>query len=124
MLRVIGPHGGKLTTGRATGPVERTLLTTRSIEYDAVMVAGGTGGLVDIRLDILLQEAFRHAKPIGAWGDGVQVLDHAGIDISAPGVLVSERSTVAWRKDLVRALGLHRVWERVPLITGGPPESA
>ena len=123
VFRVVGPHGGTLTTGKATSPVDRTLLTTRSIEYDALIVAGRTGGLVDIRLDILLQEAFRHAKPVGAWGDGAQALEHAGIDVSAPGVLVSERSTVAWRKELLRALGLHRVWERVPLITGGPPES-
>ena len=69
-----------------------------------------------------MRDSTGHAKPVGAWGDGVQALERAGLDTSAPGVFVSERSTVAWRKDLLRALGLHRVWERVPLLTDGPPE--
>ena len=121
MLRLIAPHGGKVTTAKSVETVDRTLLTTRSVEYDAVLVAGGSGGLVDIKLDVLLQEVFRHAKPIGAWGDGVQCLQRAGIPVDAAGVLVATRATAAQRKDLVRALGLHRVWARVPLITGGPP---
>jgi catalase len=66
---------------------------------------------------------FRHAKPLGAWGDGVKALERAGIDPAAPGVLVSRTPTAAQRTALLKALGLHRVWERVPLITGGPPAS-
>jgi catalase len=121
VLHVIAPHGGTVTSGRASETATRTLLTTRSIEYDAVLVAGRTGGFADIRLTVLLQEMFRHAKPLGAWGDGEQVLVDAGIDVDAPGVLVAGSATAAQRKELLRALGLHRVWERVPLITGGPP---
>jgi catalase len=123
VVRVIAPHGGTVTAGRASAVVERTLLTTRSIEYDALLVAGKTADLTDVRLDILLQEMFRHAKPLGAWGDGVKALERAGIDPAAPGVLVSRTPTAAQRKALLKALGLHRVWDRVPLITGGPPAS-
>jgi catalase len=121
VLHVIAPHGGTVTSKAASVPATRTLLTTRSIEYDAVLVAGRTGGFSDIRLTVLLQEMFRHAKPLGAWGDGEQVLRDAGIDVEAPGVLVAASATAAQRKELLKALGLHRVWERVPLITGGPP---
>jgi catalase len=121
VLHVIAPHGGTVTSGRATDTATRTLLTTRSIEYDAVVVAGRTSGFSDIRLTVLLQEMFRHAKPLAAWGDGQQVLLDAGIDVEAPGVLIAASATAAQRKDLLKALGLHRVWERVPLITGGPP---
>jgi hypothetical protein len=46
--------------------VERTLLTTRSIEFDAVLIAGGTAGLRDVKLSVLLQEAFRHCKALAA----------------------------------------------------------
>jgi catalase len=120
VLRVIAPHGGFIRTGRAQELVERTLLTTRSVEYDAVVIAAKTP-IVDIRLDVLLQEAFRHAKPLAAWGDGGQALTRAGIDVGAPGVLVSNSMTIASRKELVKALGLHRVWARVPLITGDAP---
>ena len=116
MLRLIAPHGGKVTTGKSVETVDRTLLTTRSVEFDAVLVAGGSPGLVDIKLDVLLQEVFRHAKPIGAWGDGVQCLQRAGIPVDAAGVLVATQATAAQRKDLVWALGLHRVWgARSPL---------
>jgi catalase len=121
VLRIIAPHGGQIKAARLSETVDRTLLTTRSVEYDAVLVAGGSGGLVDIKLDVLLQEVFRHAKPVGAWGDGVQCLERAGIPTDAPGVSVATRATAGQRKDLVRSLGLHRVWARVPLITGGPP---
>ena len=33
----------------------------------------------------MLQEAFRHLKAIGAWGDGVDVLADAGIQPGLPG---------------------------------------
>ena len=50
--------------------VDRTLLTARSVEFDALVVAGGTTPTGDIKLTLLLQEAFRHCKALGAWGDG------------------------------------------------------
>ena len=70
VLHVIAPHGGTVSKGRNTEIVERTFLTTRSIEFDAIVVAGGAGSLVDIKTIILLQETFRHCKAIAAWGDG------------------------------------------------------
>jgi catalase len=65
------PVGGKLKSGRRTEIVERTLLTARSVEFDAVVIAAGTPPIRDIKLMTLLQEAFRHCKPVAAWGDGV-----------------------------------------------------
>ena len=122
VVRVIAPIGGVLAKGARSEIIERTLLTTRSIEYDAILVAGGAGALADIKLTILLQEAFRHAKPIGAWGDGEQALITAGIDTSAPGILLSDAVVSAYTKGLIEALGLHRVWERAPLVmaSAGP----
>ena len=54
------------------------MLTTRSIEFDAVVVAAGTTPSNDIELVVLLQEAFRHCKALGAWGDGTAALTGAG----------------------------------------------
>jgi catalase len=115
-VRVIAPVGGVLKKGAASEIIERTLLTTRSVEYDAILVAGGTGGLADIKLSVLLQEAFRHAKVLGAWGDGEQTLRAAGIDTTAPGVLIGDSVVAAYTKDLIAAVGLHRVWDRTPLV--------
>ena len=75
---VVASAGGVLSHGARRETVERTLLTARSIEFDAVVVAGGTTPSGDIKLVLLLQEAFRHAKVLGAWGDGTAVLEAAG----------------------------------------------
>ena len=112
VLRVIAPVGGVLKKGRAQEVVERTLLATRSIEYDAVLVAAGAADLRDPRLDVLLQEVFRHCKVLGAWGDGVDVLEAAGIDTAAPGVLIRDAVAKDYATALISAVGLHRVWDR------------
>ncbi len=65
---VTAPLGGVLKSGRRSVIVERTLLTARSIEYDAVVVAAGTTPTHDIKLIVLLQEAFRHCKAVGGLG--------------------------------------------------------
>ncbi|MGB0100046.1 MAG: catalase [Nocardioides sp.] len=122
---VIAPRGGKLSDGTT---VQRTFAATRSVEFDAVLVAGapepapdalaardskaGEGGSpqLDPRVVLLLQECFRHAKAIGAWGAGTGALEIAGV-ADAPGVVTgSDPATVF---DAVHAaLGAHRVWER------------
>jgi catalase len=100
VVRVIAPVGGP--------GVERTFQTARSVEFDAVIAATAT---TDLQIMVLLQEAFRHAKPIGVWGKGEQTLANAGIDVKAPGILLDpDADTVA------AALGAHRVWDRVPLL--------
>nr|WP_275411358.1 catalase [Actinoplanes digitatis] len=116
-VRVIAAAGGVLRKGARSEIIERTLLTTRSIEYDAVLVADGAGSLADLRLSVLLEEAFRHAKVLGAWGDGKQALRAAGIDTKAPGILLDDAVVAAYTKRLIDAVGLHRVWDRVPLVT-------
>jgi catalase len=115
-LRVIAETGGKLANGGATETVDRTLLTTRSIEYDAIIV--GTA-LRDPRLTLLLTEANRHLKTLGCWGDGDQVLGAAGIDISAPGVVTAAKPTPGFLAELIAGIRMHRVWDRATNTTAG-----
>ena len=119
VLRVIAPAGGTLHGDRSSEIVERTLLTTRSVEFDAVVIAGGTAGLRDVKLTVLLQEAFRHCKPLAAWGNGAQVLVDAGIDATAPGIVLAGATDGDLAAELVRLLGLHRVWDRAQLVMAG-----
>ncbi len=119
VLHVISARGGDLSKGNRTEIIERTFLTTRSIEFDAVVVADGSGDIRDVRVDVLLQETYRHCKAIAAWGDGQDLLTAAGIDVEAPGVLVSAGATVAHRKALLKAIGLHRAWDRAERIMRG-----
>jgi catalase len=112
VLRLLAPSGGMIKRGRSAQTVERTFLTTRSIEYDALVIAAGNPSLKDIKLTILLGELFRHCKVIGAWGDGKQVLTAAGIDVTAPGILLAEGVARPYTTDLFAAIGLHRAWAR------------
>ena len=106
---VIAPIGGVLGAGAKATIVKRTAATARSIEFDALLVAGGTSVTGDIKQTILLHEVFRQCKAIGAWGEGAAVLQAAGIDVSGPGVLVGAAVDKTFTDSLVLALGLHRV---------------
>jgi catalase len=116
LLRVIAPHGGQLKKGRQVEIVERTFATGRSIEFDALLVADGAPKDGDFRALVMLQEAFRHLKAIGAWGDGVTVLADAGIEPDHPGVLTGRKANGKLATGLIGALGMHRAWDRTPLV--------
>jgi catalase len=109
---VTAPFGRELKSGRRSVVVERTLLTARSIEYDAIVIAAGTAPTNDVKLIVLLQEAFRHCKAVGAWGDGTAALEAAGIGLGSPGVLVADSVDKSFTDALGNAVGLHRVWDR------------
>ena len=113
---VIAPVGGVLGIGARTESVDRTLLTTRSVEFDAPVVAGGTAPAADVKLTVLLQEAFRHCKALGAWGDGTKILEAAGIAAGAPGVVTSNAAGKSFTDQLAAAVGLHRAWDRAPAV--------
>ena len=113
---VIAPVGGVLKAGRRSVTVDRTLATARSIEFDALVVAGGTASTGDIKLVVLLQEAFRHCKALAAWGDGAAVLKSARISPKDPGVAVADDVDKGFVTSLSAALGLHRAWDRAPRV--------
>ncbi|CAN5553834.1 catalase CatB [soil metagenome] len=113
---VVAPVGGVLKSGRRQVTVDRTLVTARSIEFDALVVADGTEATADIKLVVLLQEAFRHCKAVAAWGDGHAVLKSARIPLKGPGIQVAQSMDKAFVTDLAAALGLHRAWDRAPKV--------
>jgi catalase len=105
---VIGPHGGKLVSDSVVVPISRTFDTARSIEFDALLLAGAPA---DPRLEILLTEMFRHGKAIGAWSDAITLLDNAGIAAS-DGVVTGEDSGSVLEQ-VITLLKSHRVWSRL-----------
>jgi catalase len=91
ICEVLAPHGGELEGGIA---VDRPLLTMASVLYDAVLVAGGDGvgtlrgNGAAVRY---VAESFKHAKPVAALGDGVELLREAplgGVNLSDNGLVV------------------------------------
>jgi catalase len=111
--------------------VQRTFANARSIEFDAILVADapapgadaygardakadhGAQADVDPRVVLLLTEAYRHGKAVGAWSGGVSALDAAGIAPDAPGVVTGDEAgpVLDGVKEL---LAEHRVWDRFP----------
>jgi len=123
---LIAPHGGMV----AGLPVQRTFATARSVEFDAVLLAGSPppapdalpsrdakagaaeSVAVDPRVLLLVDECWRHAKAIGAWGAGVTVLEQEAV-AGAPGVVTAESGEAAFTA-VQQLLAAHRVWERFP----------
>ena len=125
---LIAPNAAPLPDGT---PVQRTYLTARSVEFDALIFAttapdspgqsptshgldakvGDPTGHADVdpRLVLLAAETYRHAKAIGFSPDS-PVPAAAAISTDAPGIFVGAPEATA--PQLFDALRSHRVWER------------
>jgi len=127
---VIAPHGGVLGDDDDPVTVQRTFAGARSVEFDAILLAGSPApapdaygardakaapdaGVADPRVVLMLAEAYRHAKPIGGWGNAAAALEAAGIVAADAGVCVDDDSGRCV-DEAVRLLASHRVWERFP----------
>ena len=128
---VIAPQGGKLGESII---VQRTYLTARSTEFDAILLAGAGAGApgndamdsreakagdpsehpsVDPRVSLMIAEAFRHAKAIGGWGNAANALAAAGVPSTAAGLVIADDPSAVL--DGIQALlAHHRVWDRFP----------
>jgi catalase len=123
---IIAPHGGSLQDGLHA---QRTFLTARSVEFDALLLAASpppapdappsrdasTGGpaTVDPRVITMIEECFRHAKAIGGWGTAKSALESAGATTADAGVIVGE-DPIEVLNQIIALLGGHRVWDRIP----------
>jgi catalase len=128
---VIAAHGGQVA---GDVPVQRTFATGRSVELDALLLAasplpapdalpsrdakagaagGPAGSAVDPRVRLLVEECYRHAKAIGAWGRGVDALAAGGCTADDAGVVVGDSGS-AVLGEVLGLLASHRVWERFP----------
>ncbi|WP_372698156.1 catalase [Arthrobacter sp. JSM 101049] len=125
---LIAPTGGRLADG---SPVDRTFLTGRSMEYDALILAAAPAagpdaqtdldtkagavvppqaGDLDPRLVLLLQEVYRQAKAIILAGPGAGVMAGSGLPVESPGVREAAPDQAV--EAAAELLASHRVWER------------
>ncbi|OBH00362.1 catalase HPII [Mycobacterium sp. E2699] len=135
VVEVLAPVAGGTLRGGSGGElaVDRAFTTMASVLYDAVVVACGPDSVETLSRDgyavHFVVEAYKHLKPIGAYGAGIKLLRAAHIDArlasdSEPATdVVSDRSVVtttaaadefpdAFAADFAAALARHRCWER------------
>ncbi|GAA4402503.1 catalase CatB [Fodinibacter luteus] len=123
---LVAPRGGPVWPDRAE-VAHRTLLTARSVEFDAVVLvsvpppapnalqpldtkaAAVATPAVDARVSLLVDEVYRHAKAIGIVG-GADTATAVGLSEAVPGVHVGSADAVV--EDLLASMRRHRVWER------------
>ncbi len=67
------------------------------------------------KAQLIVQEAYRHHKPIAAWGAGVEALSNYGIPAGADGVVAATRMSATFAKNVTTAIAWHRHWNRVAI---------
>lgn len=130
---IVAPTGGPLDEDSGL-VAQRTFLTARSVEFDALILAGSPppgpdavpardakagapGGAVDTRVVLMVQECHRHSKAIGAWRGGRTGLEAAGAAAGLGIVLDDDPAKVLGT--MTSLLTAHRVWERFPATIAG-----
>ena len=124
---VIAPRLGFIS-GRNDGdiPVDKSLLTTASVFYDAVYVPGGTNSVAALEAEPdaihFLNEAFKHCKAIAADDDALQVLeatyfarklpeDNDDDTVNTEGIIIGiDAEEIA--RQFIEAIKQHRFWDR------------
>jgi len=114
---VIGTHEGTLT-GAGGGSVfaEKSLLTTESVQYDALYLPGGKASIAALSAngDALhfVEEAYKHYKSIAATAEGRELIKAAvGSVDSQPGIVVGAHAG-AIADSFVASIAKDRHWTR------------
>ena len=111
--------------------VDKNYLAAASVMYDAVYVPGGKESVDTLKMQgdaiHFANEAFRHCKPLGATGEGIELFKAANFpDIKFAGKAsadkaVSDKGVVTSRKEggsdsfttsFIDAIAKHRYWDR------------
>jgi catalase len=126
-VKIVAPHGGSLQgAGGEELAVDFSLLTTASVLFDAVYVAGGDQSAAALRRDAkalhFVNEAYKHCKAIAATGAGVDLLEasYLGTLKGAGEAAGADAGVIAGRdakvgsvaKAFIQAIAQHRHWSR------------
>ncbi len=131
VVEVLAPVAGGTLRGGSGGelPVDRAFTTMASVLYDAVVVACGPDSVSTLSRDgyavHFVAEAYKHLKPIGAYGAGIDLLRAAHIEnrLADDTGVVSDQSVVTttaaadelpdeFVEEFAAALAQHRCWQR------------
>ncbi|MDB5303893.1 MAG: katE, partial [Phycisphaerales bacterium] len=126
LSEVIARFAGTVKTAAGKDlAVERAAPNAASVIYDAVFVPGGAESVEALLASPMavqfVEEAYMHAKPVAAFGEGTQLLTAAKVKVppetsrlsSEQGVVTAGgREFGAFAKAFINAIGRHRFFER------------
>jgi catalase len=111
--------------------VDMSFLTSASVIFDALLVAGGRKSVDGLKANgdaiHFINEAFKHCKAIGAIDEGIELLEASCIegvtyvDQKVKGKVISELGVVtigtasdmnAFSREFINAIAQHRHWKR------------
>lgn len=115
IAEVVSPKLGAITSDVVSRlEVQHSTLGADSVLFDAVLVAGGRQSVDELKMDPkvmdFVKEAYQHFKPIGALGEGVELLPTA----TAPGIVVlqPDETMQQFGQRLLDSIAAHRHWSR------------
>jgi catalase len=121
-VRVLSSRLGELRAADGeTIAIDDLLVTMPSVVFDAVFVPGGSQSIAALATQgdavHFVREAFKHAKPIAASGEGVAFLAQAGVLASSnekpAGVLTTAGAAdAAFAAAFLADIAVHRHWSR------------
>ncbi len=129
---VLAPTDGLVHSANGSDlAADRALATMASVLYDAVVVPCGPGSVDTLSGDgyavHYVLEAFKHHKPVAAFGEGIRLLREAGLRgvrlaakddtlVTDQGVITTPEAGDALPEEFVSrltdALAGHRIWDR------------
>jgi catalase len=128
VVKIIAPQAGNITTSAGTTvAVDFALFSASSVLFDALCLLDGSPSVAAFDLHpkarLMLQEAYRHFKPLAAIGDAVTVLQgivgiaaagtESGKVENAKGVVMGEGAQVKEiAKVFMGEIAQHRHWNR------------
>jgi catalase len=123
VVEIVAPHLGEINSSNdGTVPVDKSLLTTPSVVYDAVYVPGGKKSIAALASNAdaihFLSEAFKHCKPI-AFEKGAEELvnqtyfsKNAMAENAVENGIITGTNANSLASQFIAAIKLHRFWQR------------
>ena len=124
--KIIAPHGGELAADDGSKiKIDHSLLTTRSVLFDAVYLPGGAdsvatlGGLRSVQT--FIDEAFAHCKALAASSEGCDLISSNPLRGNAPGVVMArEPNPKTFITSFIADIAAHRHYSREPAMPESP----
>jgi catalase len=120
--RFVSTHLGSVETNGDPIEVDVSLEAAPAVLYDALVAPDGASAVRALTSDghtlEFVRDQYRHCKPILVFGDGVAILEQAGVPLALPGgdpdpgLIIASAAGAGAVETFIAALGRHRHFER------------